>query len=151
MRKTLVALGLFTLLTLCVQATFAACPCARSSTLLFCRDVQRLAEASNPCPCPCDCAKEPCCEDWLNCKCVEDYFCRIGLSECQSRSQKSYRTIQMRQFKCLRVKRCNCESKCECREYRRALKDLDCKMKNLITKCQKSDYRCACEAKLATK
>lgn len=136
MKKTLV--GLFTLaaLSIGIQASFAACPCAAP-----CNSCMQ----SMPCnPCCDPCAKfccDPCCEDWLNCKCVEDYLCRIGLNECQ----KAEARCAIEQFKCntqcIRANGCNCESKCDCRTYRKALRCLDCKIKAIITKCQKSDYK----------
>lgn len=121
MKKVLV--GLFTLIAMSItMATYAACPCQQ------------------PCNSCCNtCA--PCCEDWLNCVCVEDYLCRIGLNECQ----KAEARCAIEQFKCdtacTRAKGCQCESKCECREYKKALRDLDCKMKKIITCCQKDDYK----------
>lgn len=130
MKKTLVALFTFIALSIGIQSSFAACPCKTP-----CNPCMQAASCCNPC---CDC----CCEDWLNCKCVEDYFCRIGLNECQ----KAEARCAVEQFKCntqcQRADGCKCESKCECRTYRKALRDLDCKMKNIITKCQKTDYKC---------
>lgn len=122
MKKVLV--GLFTLIAMSIgMASFAACPCQQ------------------PCNSCCN-SCVPCCEDWLNCACVEDYFCRIGLNECQ----KAQARCAIEQFKCatacIRGKGCQCESKCECREYKKALRDLDCKMKQIITCCQKDDYKC---------
>lgn len=128
MKKTLVALFTLIALSFGIQA-FAACPCD---------------PCAKPCDCDCECPCEPCkcCEGWLNCKCLEDYFCRIGLSECQKCDAR--KAVQDFVFctQCLRCKDCQCETKCECRSYRKALRVLDCKMKNIITKCQKSDYRC---------
>lgn len=128
MKKALVALFTFVALSFGMQS-FAACPCCQT----------------DPCPCvkPCEpCCCQPCCEDWLNCAMVENYFCKIGLNECQ----KNQARIAIEQFKCatqcLRANGCNCETKCECRAYRKALKNLDCSMKNIITACQKSDYKC---------
>lgn len=122
MKKVLV--GLFTLIAISIgMASFAACPCQQSCA-------------------PCCSSFNPCCEDWLNCMCVEDYLCRIGLNECQ----KAQARCAIEQFKCdtacNRAKDCQCESKCECREYKKALRDLDCKMKQIITCCQKDDYKC---------
>lgn len=129
MKKMLVSL--FTLVALGFgihQASFAACPC----------------QQSEPCPCakpcnPCDC-KQPCGEAWLCPQAIEDYLCRIGLNECQKVEARS----AIETFKCetstIRAKNCKCESKCDCRTYRKALKKLDCSMKNIITKCQKADY-----------
>jgi hypothetical protein len=128
MKKVLVSIFTLVALAFGIQASFAACPCQ-----------------TNPCPCakpcnPCDCTS-PCCEDWLCQSAIEDYFCRIGLNECQKAEARK----AIEEFKCetacLRVNNCKCESKCDCRTYRKALRDLDCKMKMLITKCQKSDYK----------
>jgi len=130
MKKMLV--GLFSFFAIAIgiqQASFAACPCQTQT---------------EPCPCakpcnPCACNKTVC-EDFLNCTSMEDYFCRIGLNECQ----KDQARKAIEEFKCARNginANGKCESKCECRIYRRALKDLDCKMKNIITQCQKSDYK----------
>ncbi len=78
----------------------------------------------------------------LDCAMVENYLCKIGLNECQ----KNEARIAIEQFKCdtncLRANGCNCESKCDCRAYRKALRNLDCRMKKIITACQKTDYKC---------
>lgn len=128
MKKTLVALFTLVALSIGIQASFAACPCSTPYNPCY-------AAPCTPC---CDC----CCEDWLNCVCVEDYLCRIGLNECQ----KAEARCAVEQFKCdtqcLRAKDCKCESKCECRTYKKAVRDLDCKMKQIITQCQKDDYKC---------
>lgn len=132
MKKML--MSLVTLMTLIVGArVFAACSC-------------------NPCQCPCPeapCCAAPCnsccdccCEKWLGCNCLNDYFCRIGLNDCQ----KADALCAIEKFKnftkCQRAKGCKCETKCECRDYRKALRNLDCDMKKIITKCQKDDYNC---------
>lgn len=113
-------------------------PCAKCDPCDKCAKCDPCCDPCNKCCDTCD----PCCETWLNCECLEDYFCRIGLSECQ----KAEALKAIEEFKCetecLRAKCCDCESKCDCRTYRKALRDLDCKMKNIITKCQKSDYKC---------
>lgn len=126
MRKKLVALLAFFTLLINLQIANAYCPCQND----FC--------------CPCnisDCCIDPCCEDWLCPYKIEDYLCRIGLNECQ----KCQARKAVWQFacctQCLRNKRCKCESKRDCRSYRRALWNLDCQMKSIMTKCQKSDYR----------
>lgn len=138
MKKTLLTLFALIALAFTAQATFAACPCQQPACP---------CETGPACPCakpacPCDCNNIPCCEDWLCPQTLEDYFCRIGLSECQ----KADALKAIEEFKCetqaLRDKCCKCESKCECRSYRKALRRLDCKMKNIITKCQKSAYKC---------
>ena len=122
MKKLLVSLFALIALAITTQATFAACPCEK--------------------PCPCACSQQPCCEDWLCPQAVDDYFCKLGLNDCQ----KAEALMAIEQFKCdtqcQRANGCNCESKCECRQYRKALRDLDCKMKQIITACQKSDYKC---------
>lgn len=124
MKKTLVAL--FTMIALAFGAqVFAACPC----------------QSCDPCQKPCECTK-PCCESWLDCQKVAEYFCKIGLNECQ----KAEAMAAIDKFRCktqdMRCAGCKCESKCECRVYRKALKALDCDMKSIITKCQKADYKC---------
>lgn len=127
MKKTLVALFTLVALAIGVNASQAACPCQ-----------------SDPEPCkadPCDCV-QPCGEAWLYQSSVEDYFCKIGLNECQ----KIQAQMAIEKFKCntacLRANGCQCESKCECREYKKALRNLDCEMKKIITTCQKADYKC---------
>lgn len=128
MKQTLIALFILTTLTvLNIQPSFAA---------------RRCNSCAKPCS-DCFCPYKPCkcSEGWLNCNCLEDYYCRIGLSECQ----KCCARKAVEEFKCntqgYNSKGYKCESKCECRKYRRALRDLDCKMKNIITECQKSDYK----------
>ncbi len=135
MKKTLVALFTLVALSIGIQTSFAACPCSNP------------CDPCDPCAKPCDpCAKacEPCgcCEEWLDCKCLENYFCKIGLNECQKdEARKAVEEFKCK-TQCLRGKDCKCETKCECRTYRKALRDLDCKMKLIITKCQKDDYKC---------
>lgn len=128
MKKTLLALLTLIVLSIDIQVSFAACPCTE-----HCNSCMQTVRC-NPC---CNC----CCEDWLNCICVEEYLCQIGFNECQ----KAEARCAIEQFKCdtqcLRTKDCKCESKCECRAYKKALRCLDCKMKNIITKCQKDDYK----------
>lgn len=137
MKRTLVAL--FTLMALAfgAQMSFAACPCSAPGNPCAPCD-----PCVKPDPCDCGCPCNPCCEKWLSCKCLEDYFCRIGLNACQ----KAEVLKAIEQFKCdtqcIRANGCKCESKCDCRAYRKALRDLDCKVKQIITKCQKSDYKC---------
>jgi hypothetical protein len=127
MKKMLVSMFTLAALAFGIQASFATCPCQS--------DCDSCAK-----PSPCDCTS-PCCEDWLCTSAVEDYLCRIGLNECQKTEARK----AIEEFKCetacLRANGCKCESKCDCRTYRKALRDLDCKMKMLITKCQKSDYK----------
>ena len=122
MKKTLVML--FTLITLSIGnlASQAACPCQTQV---------------NSCPCV-----KVGCEDFLCPATMEDNFCKMGLNECQ----KAQARIAIAQFiadtACLRANGFKCESKCDCRAYRKALRTLDCAMKDIITKCQKADYKC---------
>lgn len=134
----LVALFTMIALSIGIQASLAACPCKTD-----CCDKQPCCEKPcKPCDCdPCDC-NGPCCENWLNSAMVEDYFCRIGLSECQKQEAREAIETFKCETQCLRGNDCKCENKCDCRAYRKALRDLDCKMKQLITKCQKDDYKC---------
>lgn len=120
MKKMSVSFFILIALIFNLQASFAKCPCAKSC---------------NPCK---SCT---CCESWLSCHYLEDYFCRVGLNECQKCEAR--RAVE--EFKCetqsIRTKGCRCESKQECRCYRKSLRNLDCKMKNIITPCQKADYK----------
>lgn len=136
MKRTLVSLFTLIALAIGIQTSFAACPCTQPCNPCPC------AKPCNPCDCGCQCEPCNCCEVWLDCQCLQDYFCKIGLNECQ----KCEALKAVEEFKCctqcLRAKGCKCESKCDCRKYRRALRNLDCKMKNIITTCQKDDYKC---------
>ena len=136
MKKTLLALFTAVALTLGMQASFASCPCEQPQS--------EATTASCPCEKPsCDsCAtKPPCCEGWLDCQKLEEYFCKMGLSDCQKAdAQKAIEEFKA-STDAIRSKGCSCESKCECRSYRKALKHLDCHMKSIITKCQKADYK----------
>lgn len=122
MKKRLVVLFTLIALAIGVQTSQAACPCCTQ-------------------PDSCICIQQTC-ENFLCPQTVEDYFCKIGLNECQ----KDQARIAICQFQadtaCLRANGYQCESKCQCRAYRKALKDLDCKMKNIITNCQKAHYKC---------
>lgn len=156
MKKTLVSLFTLIALAIGIQASFAACPCQTCPDPCPCaKPCDPCAAPCNPCATPCDpcnkcdcgcpcksCCDCNCCENWLNCKCLEDYFCQIGLNACQ----RAQALNAIEEFKCatqcIRANGCKCESKCDCRCYRKALRDLDCKMKNIITKCQKPDYKC---------
>ncbi len=161
MKKTLVALFTLFALSIASQASFAACPCKPCDPCAkpcnpCCEPCEKPCNpCCDPCEKPCDpccdpCAKEccdpcccdPCCEKWLDCKCLQDYFCRMGFNECQ----KAQALAAIEKFKCetqcLRAKGCDCENKCDCREYRKALRKLDCCMKTIITDCQKPDYKC---------
>lgn len=135
MKKMLVSL--FTLAALIIGARVYAdcCPCQANPC---CTD----SPCATPCPAPCNPCCDCCCEKWLNCRCLEDYFCRMCFNECQ----KAEALCAIERFKCctkcLRLKNCKCESKRECRAYRKALRNLDCDMKKIITRCQKDDYKC---------
>lgn len=131
--KTLAALLTLVALIISAKMTFAACPC---QIIDPCCPYAKSAPG-----CECSCSPCKCCEDWVDCKCLEDYFCSVGLNECQKCAAR--KAIEKFKYvtQCL-AKNCKCETKCECRYYRRALRDLDCKMKNIITKCQKPDYNC---------
>lgn len=130
MRKMLISFFALVAIVLNLQVSFAACHCTTSCAPYS--------------ACGCCCPYEPCecCEGWLDCKCLEDYFCRIGLNECQKCEARQAAEIFKCKTQCLRAKGCQCETKHECRCYRNALRDLDCKMKNIITRCQKPDYKC---------
>lgn len=143
MKKSLTALFTLIVLTICIPKVFAACPCQTSppspATTAPCQT--DLAPAS-PCPtveCPCDCNKTS--ETWLCPENVEAGLRRLGFTECQKNSARQ----AIEEFKCAikdLPKCCRCESKCDCKKYRMALNDLDCKMKNIITRCQKKEYDC---------
>lgn len=131
MKKILITLFSLFVMSIGIQASKADCPCQ--------------TESGDACPCvtaePCKCHTDYC-EDWLCPQALEDYFCRLGLSECQKDEARN----AVGEFKCktqaIRDKSCKCESKCECRTYKKALIGLDCKMQTIITKCQKDDYKC---------
>lgn len=126
MRKKII--GIFTIITLSagIQVANADCP--------YQIDPCYSSNLSN-------CCLDPCCEDWLCPQKLENYFCQINLNECQ-KSQARNAVLQFTcNTQCLRNKRCKCESKRDCRNYRKALRNLDCNMKNIMTKCQKSDYK----------
>lgn len=141
MTKIIIVFGLFLTIILGTPVAFAACPINGQ--------VNPLVETCPTCPVatPCNnCGnKNPggydnCCEDWLNN--IEGYFCRIGLSECQKCEARKAINRFLCNSKCLDPCNCGCkESKCACREYKKALKQLDCEMKEIISKCQKDDYK----------
>lgn len=165
MKKTLVLFGILATMLFGVQ-TFAACPCAQPSCpcQAACPAPCPVAAPccptcnNSPCTCPSSCCNKCSCEDWI-CR-MEELFCKIGLNECQK--EQARRAIAQFQCdtKCLNLcstgcgctcgsgcncgcgNKCCCESKCDCRQYKRELKNLDCEMKKIITKCQKSDYKC---------
>lgn len=127
MKKTLI--GLFALATLLVQGAYAACPCQREL---------------NPCDSPCEKRINPCqtnkCtgEDWLTTTNLEEYAARMDLNE--SQRCEAMNAIEKFKDKTEGLSSGECASKCDCRAYRHALKELDCDMKKIITSCQKNDY-----------
>lgn len=142
MKKSLTALFTLIALTICIPKVFAECPCQTpqpccpSTTSCPCQAAQPCAPPCQSCQCPCEGCKA---ETWLCPQSLEAYFCRMGFTDCQKCSARQ----AVEEFKCA-VKclpKC-CESKCDCRAYRKALKTLDCKMKNIITQCQKKEYKC---------
>ena len=157
MKKTLVALSILTALLISAKTTFAACPCTEPQ---ICPQatcpVQCPCEQATPCPCSCPCetpcpcevqtpcaCSSCCCDKWLSN--TENYFCRIGLSDCQKMKARRAVACFQSKIKCLNLQNtpCDCkESRCDCRAYRKALKKLDCDMKNIITCCQKDNYKC---------
>lgn len=130
MKKTLVAL--FALTTLLAQSSFAACPCKTTPS-----------EKPNPCQekvNPCETNQLNNCEDWLSSYNLENYFDRMDFNQ----NQKCEAMSAIQKFKDRTqdlASSGDCESKCDCRRYRHALKDLDCDMKKIITSCQKNEYR----------
>lgn len=151
MKKTLVALGLLMTVVFGAQQSFAACPCAQpcpSPCPVETPCPPPPCPVATPCPCPEATPCNPCdtkcksCEDWLSR--LESYYCRIGFNECQKDQARCAVNQFLCDIKCLNItdNNCGCESKCDCRAYKRALKNLDCEMKKIITKCQKSDYKC---------
>lgn len=129
MKRQLIALLSMVTFAIGTQYGFAACPISDD----------------NPCDNSCESEsckeKKGCCEDWLYTTNLEEYFCKMNLSD----NQKSEAIRAIEEFKdstqSMRNSDCTCSSKEECREYRRALRTLDNQMKNIITKCQKNDYK----------
>lgn len=131
MKKTLVAL--FAIMTLSAGGVFASCPCQKP----------------NPCetPNPCQERVKPCekqrCEgvDWLTMENLEDYAQRMNLDDEQK--CEAMKAIEKFQAKTagLTNARGECASKCECKTYKKALHELDCDMKQILTSCQMEDYR----------
>jgi hypothetical protein len=147
MKKTFVMLGLLAAMFVAGQASFAACPCQQETAAPACpcQAAPKTEPIETSCPsCPdnscakADCPCQTCAESWLEPQKVEDYFCRIGLSDCQKDSARKL----IEEFKC-NTKGLNggeCESKCDCRKYRKELRHLDYDMQKLLTQCQKSNY-----------
>lgn len=133
MKKTFVAL--FALTALLAQSAFATCPCQKNL---------------NPCDKPTPCQEErvkPCekqkCEgvDWLTMENLADYAQRMNLDE----NQKCEAMNAINKFRAktegLENAMGDCASKCECRAYKKALHELDCDMKQILTSCQMDGYR----------
>lgn len=145
MKNMFLALFTLTILFFGVRV-FAACPCQIDCSPCPCPASPCAQPCQTTCCDPCECVSpcNPCCncEEWLDCNYLTDYFCRMCFNDCQ----KAAALNAIERFKCctqcLRAKGYQCELKCECRAYRRALRDLDCDMKNIITRCQRPDYRC---------
>lgn len=141
MKQFLIVFGILMTLVFSAQTSFADKPCSISNP---CNESCPVATPI-PVPCPCEtvtpCAPSccnKCCEDWL-CR-LETYYCRIGLSECQKDQARRAVAQFLCDTKCLNLG-C-CESKCECKQYKRELQNLNCEMKKIITKCQYHDYKC---------
>lgn len=140
MRKNLVIFGIMAIMFIAGQSSFANCPCQQT-------------EPQPACPCQtCEptCPCQPCCEGWLNPQKVEEYFCRIGFSDCQKEEARNL----IEQFKCdtKGLSGGVCASKCDCRKYRKELRNLDYNMRKLLTQCQKSNYKTVrCEVKSQVK
>jgi len=136
MKKTLI--GLFALLTVLAQSSFAGCPCQRDINPCDMRDP---CPKVSPCttPDPCEMNKLSGCTDWLTQTSLEGYFNRMNLDQAQK--CEAMNAIENFMEKTENINIGDCATKCDCRNYRHALKDLDCDMKNIITSCQKSDYR----------
>lgn len=149
MKKKL--LGVFTVIALAFGASsFAACPCGNSPCTCPTSPCNNPCMSQNVSPCDNPCAKKKCdpcsnidSEAWLSSTSLQEYFCQLGFTDCQK--QEAMNAIE--EFKCktkdIRMSNngCQTESKCDCRTYRRALKDLDCKMKHIVTSCQKDEYK----------
>ncbi len=141
MKKTLFAIAAFAALALGTNS-FAACPCSSDPSPCD-MPHNNCYEQQKPCDTPCNPCKENlgCSEDWLSYSNLQEYFCQMGFTDCQK--EEAMNAIE--EFKCktqaLRNNDCTCETKCDCRTYRHALKDLDCKMKHIVTQCQKDEYK----------
>ncbi|MBQ9688305.1 hypothetical protein IJV79_01570 [bacterium] len=138
MKKSLVAL--FAIATLLGQSAFAACPCPKANPCDT--PCEKVKPCDDPCEKPdkCDVNKLSNCENWLTQASLENYYCRLNLSQ----AQRCEATNAIEKFKSKTMtisSNGECESKCDCKRYRLALKELDCDMKNIITDCQKSEYK----------
>ena len=131
MKKSLVAL--FAIISLSANVVFAACPCQKP----------------NPCetPNPCQEKVKPCerqrCEDvdWLTMENLENYAEKMNLDEQQKcEAMEAIKSFQAK-TEDLTNARGECASKCECKAYKKALHELDCDMKRILTSCQMEGYR----------
>ncbi|MBP7211397.1 hypothetical protein KBA27_01030 [bacterium] len=142
MKKTLVMVGLMAAMCITAGASFATCPCQQPAPSCPCQQQEAtppapvttpcedVSKADNPCPCG---------ENWLDDQKVEEYFNKMGFSDCQKDSAKKL----IEEFRC-NTKGMNggeCENKCECRQYRKELRNLDYEMRKLLTQCQKDNYK----------
>ena len=80
--------------------------------------------------------------DFLCPEIIENNFCKMGLNECQKVQARIAVARFIDETTWMRANGFKCENKCECRACRKALKTLDCSIKNIITKCQKAGYKC---------
>lgn len=132
MKKVFLFLTFITLFFIGTQVTFAQCQCTPC--------VQSAPCACNPSPYQTCCYS--CCEAWLNCQCIENYLCQLGLSECKKCDARNMVERFKCETNCLRCKGYKCESKCDCRKYRKELCNLDYEIKKLLCGCQKDKYKC---------
>lgn len=155
MKKALIAFGILMTVILTAQTTFAACECNQTSSSCQCPITTSCpcpaCPIENSCQCPittytpccnnCNNCNNCCCETWLSK--MEDYYCRVGLSECQKCLARRVMAQFLCDTQCLRncCGPCN-ESACDCRQYKRELRNLDYEMKKIVTDCQKSNYNC---------
>src|SRR5574344_1135307 len=134
MKRSLVLLGLLTTIFISGQSSFASCPCQSP-----CQTEPTPPPAATE---PCNKCEKPTCsscnETWTDSQKMEEYFCQIGLSDCQKDEARKL----VEEFKCNTqgLNGGDCENKCDCRKYRKELRHLDREMKKLLTECQKSNY-----------
>ncbi len=148
MKKSLIALFAVVALTITTQSAFAGCPC--NKTISPCdKKVSPCEQKLNPCekadPCekvdPCEANREMSCEGWLTRASLDDYFVRMNLNDSQVCEAMSAVENFKSKTKNFRNSNGECETKCDCRMYRQALKELDCDMKKIISQCQKEQYK----------
>lgn len=144
MKKLLIIFGLNIAIIFGSQITYAECPCSPLSPCIS--QTTQCCNQCNPCektnPCLCQTCFDPCCEGWLDCQKLENYFCKLGLTECQKIDARNVIARFICETQNLRCKGYKCENKCECRKYRKEICNLDYEMKKIITDCQKQDYNC---------